>query len=118
MRLFKEARQWRRVVVLGALVAGLALLFPDLAHASSSSSSSTGGALPWEGGLTTFTNSLKGPVAFAFSLVGIIVCGGSLIWGGELPEFARKGLMVVLVIALLVCANSVLTALYSSAAVF
>ncbi len=87
-----------------------ALLAPVAALASSSSS-----GLPWETPLQTLQQSLSGPVAMAVSIIGIVVCGGMLIWGGEINEFARRGAMLVLVIALLVGSNSVLSTLFSSA---
>lgn len=87
----------------------LALLAPVVAHASSSSS-----GLPWETPLQTLQSSLSGPVAMAVSIIGIVVCGGMLIWGGEINEFARRGAMLVLVIALLVGSNSVLSTLFTS----
>lgn len=88
----------------------MAFLAPVVAHASSSSS-----GLPWETPLQTLQQSLSGPVAMAVSIIGIVVCGGMLIWGGEINEFARRGAMLVLVIALLVGSNSILSTLFSSA---
>jgi hypothetical protein len=43
-------------------------------------------------------------------------CGAALIRGGEINEFVRRIVMVVLVIAVLVGANSLLTTLFSSGA--
>jgi type IV secretion system protein VirB2 len=102
------------VVTLSMIaVVVMAFLAPVLAHASSSG----GGTLPWEGPLTTLENSIKGPVAFAVSIIGIVVCGAMLIWGGEINEFARRGAMLVLVIALLVMSSNVLSGLFTSACV-
>lgn len=69
--------------------------------------------LPWEGPLAMIKNSLTGPVAFAISLIGITVAGGMLIFGGELGEFARRIIMLVLVLALLVSAQNILSILFS-----
>lgn len=93
------------VVVLAAMI--------DPAYASAAG----GPGLPWEAPLTTLTNSIRGPVAFAISLLGIIVCGAMLIWGGEISEFMRRSVMLVLVIALLVLSTNVLSGLFASAAV-
>ena len=79
--------------------------------------SSTGGGLPWDTPLQTFENDIKGPVAFAISLLGIVVCGALLIWGGEISEFVRRAVMLVLVIALLVLATNVLSTLFATATV-
>jgi type IV secretory pathway VirB2 component (pilin) len=94
--------------VLLALVT-LAAIAPDSAHAAAA-----GGGLPWEAPLTTITRSLQGPVAYAISLLGIVSCGGMLIWGGEINEFMRRGIMLVLVISLVVLASSVLSSLFTT----
>jgi type IV secretion system protein VirB2 len=79
----------------------------------------TGGGpgLPWESPLTTLTDSIKGPVAFAISLLGIVVCCGMLIWGGEISEFVRRMVMLVLVIAGLVFAANLMSTLFGTGAI-
>ena len=64
----------RAVFYLGmfALLA-LFLLAPQHAFASEG----TGGSLPYEGWLTNLRNSVTGPVAFALSIIGIVVAGGN-----------------------------------------
>ncbi len=94
----------------------LALMLALSAH-NAHASAAGGPGLPWESPLTTFVDSIKGPVAFAISLLGIIVCGALLIWGGEISEFVRRSVMLVLVIALLVLATNVLSGLFATAAV-
>ncbi len=96
-----------------ALALALILLHPDLALASTSSSS----GLPWESPLQSIQQSLTGPVAYAVSLIGVVVTGAMLIFGGEINEFARRIIMLVLVIALLVSATNVLSTLFSTGAV-
>jgi type IV secretory pathway VirB2 component (pilin) len=96
------------------LCLGIVLLLPLLAQASTSDTST--GSLPWESPLATLRTSFSGPVAYAISIIGIVVCGAMLIYGGEINEFARRAIMMVLVIALIVLANSVLTSLFSTAA--
>jgi type IV secretion system protein VirB2 len=100
-------------LLFAAVVAVLMLAVTDPALASAAG----GPGLPWEAPLTTLSNSIKGPVAFAISLLGIIVCGALLIWGGEISEFMRRSVMLVLVIALLVLATNVLSTLFATAAV-
>lgn len=68
--------------------------------------------LPWEGPLTTLQNSLTGPVALAISLIAILVCGGLLIFGGELGDFAKRMVMLVLVIAVVVGGGNILATLF------
>jgi type IV secretion system protein TrbC len=104
----------QRAVWIGLLVlAAMTLAIPE-AHASSAT------GLPWESGLETLRNSVTGPVAFSVSLIGIVVAGCMLIWGGEINQFAKSGAMLALVVALIVGAQNVLSTLFgvSSAVVF
>ncbi len=94
--------------ILFLTILGLLLLFMiDNAYAGGSS-------MPWDGPLDKIRKSITGPVAFAISLIGIVVAGAMLIFGGELGEFARRAIMLVLVLALIVAANNFLTALYAA----
>ena len=95
------------------MLLALSILLPDQAWATSTSS----GGLPWESPLQTVSQSLTGPVAYAISLIGVVVTGAMLIFGGEINEFARRIIMLVLVIALLVSATNLLSTLFSSGAV-
>jgi len=61
----------------------IAILAPTSAFASEG----TGGSLPYESWLTNLRNSVSGPVAFTLSIIGIVVAGGVLIFGGELNGF-------------------------------
>ena len=89
-----------------------ALLFStDNAHAAVGA----GGALPYETWLVNLRNSVTGPVAFTLSIVGIVVAGGILIFGGELNAFFRTLIFIVLVMALLVGANNIMTNLFQGA---
>jgi len=64
--------------------------------------------LPWEEPLEMLGDSISGPVAFVIALLGIIACGATLIWGGEISEFTRRIIYVVLVVCLIVFANTLL----------
>lgn len=94
-----------------AVLLALSVFLPDQAHAAAAG----GGGLPWETPLQTITRSIQGPVAYAISLLGIIGCGGMLIWGGEINEFMRRGIMLTLVISLVVLASNVLSGLFNTA---
>ncbi len=76
-----------------------------------------GGALPYETWLVSLRNSVTGPVAFTLSIVGIVVAGGILIFGGELNAFFRTLIFIVLVMALLVGANNIMTNLFQGAVI-
>ncbi len=53
---------------------------------------------------TVFT----GPIAYTAALLGIVVAGAMLVFGGEIGDFAKRLIMLVLVIAITVLANNVL----------
>jgi type IV secretory pathway VirB2 component (pilin) len=76
-----------------ALLFGALLAAPHLALASEG----TGGSLPYESWLTNLRNSVTGPVAFALSIIGIVIAGGVLIFGGDLNAFFRTLVFIVLV---------------------
>jgi type IV secretion system protein TrbC len=107
---------FKRLAKTGAkacLVALALTALPDLAHASSTSSS----GLEWETPLQTVRNSITGPVAYAVSLLGIVVTGIALVFGGEINEFVRRIIMLVLVISLILFASQMLSTLFNSGAV-
>lgn len=97
----------------------LVLLFGVIQPAHAADATEGGGAgLPWEVPLGKLKKSVSGPVAFAIALMGIIACGSTLIWGGEVSEFTRRIVYVVLVVCMIVFANTMLTgALFSGAVV-
>jgi type IV secretory pathway VirB2 component (pilin) len=98
--------------LLLAIVFAYLLLVPGLASASEG----TGGSLPYESWLVNLRNSVTGPVAFALALVGIVVSGGTLILGGDLNGFFRTMFFVVLVMALLVGAQNMMSSFFGRGA--
>lgn len=90
-----------------ALYSGLYLGLPALAFAGDSGGG--GGNVPWEGPLQTISDSLTGPVANAIALIGIVVAGGTLVFGGQLGDFARRAIMLALAVSIMVLAGSFLT---------
>ncbi|SDY51599.1 conjugal transfer system pilin TrbC [Nitrosomonas halophila] len=95
-----------------AVVLAFFLLAPQHAFASQG----TGGSLPYESWLTNLRNSVTGPVAFALSIIGIVVAGGILIFGGELNGFFRTLIFIVLVMALLVGAQNMMSTFFGRGA--
>jgi type IV secretory pathway VirB2 component (pilin) len=89
------------------------IIVPELAEASVG----TGGGLPYETWLTSLQNSVTGPVAFSLSIIGIVVAGGVLIFGGDLNGFFRTLIFIVLVMALLVGAQNIMSTLFARGAV-
>ena len=93
------------------IVMSLVFLLPEQAVATG-----TAGGLPYESWLTNLQNSVTGPVAFALSIIGIVVAGGVLIFGGDLNGFFRTLIFLVLVMALLIAANNIMTSFFGAGA--
>lgn len=68
---------------------------------------SGGGGLPWEGPLQQIQESITGPVAGYIALAAVAIAGGMLIFGGELNDFARRLMYVVLVAGILLGATTI-----------
>jgi len=68
---------------------------------------SSGGSLPWEGPLEQIQESITGPVAGYIALAAVAIAGGMLIFGGELNDFARRLVFVVLVAGILLGATTI-----------
>lgn len=92
----------RRLARVGFTAAALCLIaaVPALASAG-------GGALPWEGPLQQVQQSITGPVAGFIALAAVAIAGGMLIFGGELNDFARRLMYVVLVGGILLGATQI-----------
>jgi type IV secretion system protein VirB2 len=104
---------YRSLLLWALFFAAILCLLPDLAHAAS-----TGGSgLEWETPLQKIRDSVTGPVAYAISLLGIVVTGAVLVFGGEISEFVRRLIMLVLVISLMVFAADLLNTLFNKGAV-
>jgi type IV secretion system protein TrbC len=97
---------------LAVVAAGVVLWQADTAYASAGG----GGGLPYESALMKVQQSATGPVAFVLSIVGIVVAGGTLIFGGDLSGFFRTMVILVLVIGLLVSSVNVLQTLFGQGA--
>lgn len=92
------------------------LLFGIQAQLSSYAATGGGGGLPWESPLQQITNSLQGPVAASISVIALIISGATLAFGGELNEFARRIIIVVMAISLLAFAVPFVTSLFGTGA--
>ena len=67
--------------------------------------------LPWETPLSTLETSLTGPIAKSIGVIALAVSGGMLAFGGELNEFTKRIMMVVLAISVMLLAGSFVTGL-------
>jgi type IV secretory pathway VirB2 component (pilin) len=109
-RTFIIRRNWGSL--LGSLALGVVVCHPHLAHAATA-----GGTLPWDTPLTTLRNDITGPVAFTISLLAMVACGAALVFGGEINEFVRRIIMLVLVASFIVGVTNLATALGISGAI-
>lgn len=101
-----------RIMIAGVSGLLLALVMLDPAFASTSG----GGNLPWESPLQQIQQSITGPVAGFIALAAVAVAGGMLIFGGELNDFARRLMYVVLVAGILLGATQIVALFGSSGA--
>lgn len=92
----------RKPFTLGCFIAIGAIVLATPALAGSG-----GGGLPWEGPLEQIQESITGPVAGYIALAAVAIAGGMLIFGGELNDFARRLVYVVLVAGLLLGATQI-----------
>jgi type IV secretory pathway VirB2 component (pilin) len=100
--MFQRSRFRSRMLLIGFL-----LLAAPAAFAGGG-----GGGLPWETPLNRIAQSLTGPVALSISLIALMVAGGTLVFGGELSEFARRSCVAALAIAFLVLGAGFMTTLF------
>lgn len=103
----------RKALSTLAILMGLMTLATFCPSPALAASAGGGTGLPWESGLDLITRAIQGPVAYSFSLIGIVACGGALIFGAEIGEFLRRLIMLVLVVSLIVFASNFLNTLSS-----
>ena len=108
------SRNQRTLATALLIIGALLLLF---APHNASASVGTGGSLPYESWLESLRNSVTGPVAFSLSIIGIVIAGGVLIFGGALNGFFRTLIFLVLVMALIVGAQNVMSTFFARGAV-
>ena len=106
------SRENAKLVMLMLAVLCVFLLLPNAAHAAEG----TGGGLPYEGWLTNLRNSITGPFAFTVAVIGIVVAGAALIFGGELNGFVRTLVFIILVMSLIVGVNNLMSGLFGRGA--
>lgn len=110
----KDAAGWALMSVFTGFVVLLALLL--LYSPEVLATEGAGGSLPYESWLKNLRQSITGPVAFSISMIGIVVAGGVLIFGGELNAFFRTLIFIVLVMALLVGAENMMSTFFGRGA--
>jgi type IV secretion system protein VirB2 len=98
-------------VFLSKSKANVLLALAALLYATAAQAGTTGG-LPWELPLQTIARSLTGPVAFSISIMGIFATGATLMWGGEMNEFARRAALMGLIVAVIVFATNIMSSAF------
>ncbi len=98
----------RSVGRFGAVITA-AIAATQSAHASTNTSLST-----LETPLQTLQKSLTGPVALAIGIIAFCITGGMLVFGGELSDFTKRTCYVLLVLGVLLTADSMVPLLFSS----
>ena len=93
------SHRWIRAAAISAFMIAIASNQP--------AAGGGGGGLPWEGPLQQIQQSITGPVAGFIALAAVAVAGGMLIFGGELNDFARRLMYVVLVAGILLGATQI-----------
>ncbi|MGK9264174.1 TrbC/VirB2 family protein [Sinorhizobium meliloti] len=94
----------RKHALIAVALTAASSFFASVAPALASSG---GGGLPWEGPLQQIQESITGPVAGAIALAAVAIAGGMLIFGGELNDFARRLMYIVLVAGILLGATNI-----------
>lgn len=107
----QAARISRQVFGISLFLAALALLVMNPAMASE-----TATGMEWESPLNSVVRSVTGPVAFGISFLGLVICGAVLIWGGEINEFVRRIVMVILVVSVIMFAGNLLRRMFAGGA--
>lgn len=90
------------------------LMFLKDANASEVNSTS----LPYESYLKDIQQSLTGPVARSVALIGIVSSGMTLIFaGGEISRFVKSLVYLVLVVGMILGANTIMTGVFNGATI-
>jgi type IV secretory pathway VirB2 component (pilin) len=100
---------WRMERKLKLFTVGtLALSMAQRAHANTS----TIAAL--ETPLQSLQTSLSGPIALSIGIIAVVITGAMLIFGGEISDFGKRMAYVVLVLGILLSANTIITSLFTN----
>lgn len=93
------------------LATGAALLPVLLLLATGAALAANTGTTPWDTPLQNLQNVLEGPTAKAISIIAIVIAGAALVFGEDLGQFTRRLLLIVLAVALILGAGSLISGL-------
>jgi type IV secretion system protein VirB2 len=103
MKMFKVAR---------SSVRPLLMIMTAMAVCSINAFAGGAGVLPWDSGMGIMAASLTGPVAYAISILSAGIGFGTLIFGGQLNDFARYSALSAASIGGLLLSAQVIGGLY------
>jgi type IV secretion system protein TrbC len=82
----------------------ITLAMIDLGHAWAG----TGPKMPWDSGLSKLVKNLTGKTALAIGVLAMFSAAAALVFGGEISEFTRRIILMILAVALMVSGTSLL----------
>ena len=94
-----RCRMFRKASGAFLTVASTVFVVPNVALAANAGG---GGNMPWNPFLTNLRDNLTGPTAGAVALIAFFALGFQLAWGGEMSDFARRLIILGMVVAFLV----------------
>ena len=75
---------------------------------ASNSIAGTGPSMPWDDGLDKLVKNLTGKTALAIGVLAMFAAAAALVFGGEMSEFTRRIILMILAVALMVSGASLL----------
>lgn len=74
----------------------------------SSAFAGTGPKMPWDSGLSKLVKNLTGKTALAIGVLAMFSAAATLVFSGEMSEFTRRIILMILAVALMVSGTSLL----------
>jgi type IV secretory pathway VirB2 component (pilin) len=72
----------------------------------------TGPDMPWDSGLDKIVKNLTGKTALAIGVLAMFAAAAALVFGGEMSEFTRRLILMILAVAVMVSGTSLLNILF------
>ena len=72
----------------------------------------TGPSMPWDDGLEKIKQNLTGKTALAIGVLAMFAAAAALVFGGEMSEFTRRIILMILAVALMISGASLLNILF------
>lgn len=73
----------------------------------------TGDSMPWDSGLDKLVANLTGKTALAVGTLALFASATALVFGGEMSEWVRKTLLLVVAISMLISGGSLIKILFN-----